>query len=194
MVSPWTQTSLWEHFFSTAPTILLSSLYIITFILPSYFRKVQFSSQRHSLLSILRISEFCKRIPANNAGSMGLIDYFQLSETGCQSRQSCISIKEVEHCVVRKSSYKCTHRHKLNIWSFLIKASMFWVIVHVCFWRKLTTSAGTPPNLFSHVNKLWNGLYLFESSFGCPSPPVALAQCSLHCTDLWEATWKLGQD
>jgi len=58
--------------FSTAPMILLSSLYItfnFAFLL------------RSSLLSILRIPEFHKHIPVNNAGLIGLIYYFQLSKT-----------------------------------------------------------------------------------------------------------------
>ncbi len=73
------------------------------------FCPIERSSQRHWCLSILIpmwMAESYKPIPANSTGLMGLIYCISLSETGCQSLQSCISKQEVENCVVRKGSYK----------------------------------------------------------------------------------------
>lgn len=134
-----TNRSLWERFFSTAPTILLSSLYIT-------FNFV------NRLLSILRIPEFRKRIPANNAGLMGLIYYFQLSKTGCHSWQSCISTEEVEICVVWKNSYKMHTQTQIEHLIFLyiyiykyIKASTFRTILSMFVFK-----AKSPPVLAPH--------------------------------------------
>lgn len=132
------------------------------------FCPIERSSQRHwclSILSLMWIAESYKPIPANSTGLMGLIYCVSLSETGCQSLQSCISKQEVENCVVRRGSYKMhaqsyTSRTFFSFLSFLNRSlQRIAVLSMVVFDAKSPPVLEPPQNLFSHVHRLWNGLY-----------------------------------
>lgn len=111
-----------------------------------------FSRQRNGLLSILIpmwIVESYKPIPANSTGLMGLLYCISLSETDCQSWQSCTSKQEVENCVVTKGTHTQTQtEHVFLLFSFFFNQSQQFIAVvsmFVCFWCKIPSSPGTSP-------------------------------------------------